>query len=57
MIKLVLIPKIDTVVNLKDYRPRSLCNVIYKILSKCLVNRLRPDMQDLIFEYKSTFIH
>jgi hypothetical protein len=41
---------------LKDFRPISLCNVIYKIISKCMVNRLRPLLSDLIADTQSTFI-
>lgn len=37
---IVLIPKVDHPESLKEFRPISLCNVIYKIVAKCLVNRL-----------------
>jgi hypothetical protein len=36
----VLILKGSNPEELKDFRPINLCNVIYKIISKCLVNRL-----------------
>jgi hypothetical protein len=56
MTKIVLIPKVDNAIELKEYRPISLCNVIYKVISKCLVNRLRPYLQTLISENQSAFI-
>jgi hypothetical protein len=52
----VLIPKSNDVVELKDFRPISQCNVIYKILAKCMVNRLRPYLHNLISETRSAFI-
>jgi hypothetical protein len=55
-ISIVLIPKIKIPMSLRDYIPISLCNVIYKVVSKCLVNRLRPLLQDIISPTQSTFI-
>ena len=53
---IVLIPKVQHPESLKDYRPISLCNVLYKVVSKCLVNRLRPLLDDVISENQSAFI-
>jgi hypothetical protein len=55
-IAIVLIPKVQHPENLKEYRPISLCNVIYKIVSKCLVNRFRPILDDIISDSQSAFI-
>lgn len=44
---IVLIPKVQYPEKLKDYRPISLCNVNYKVVSKCLVNRFRPILDDI----------
>jgi hypothetical protein len=53
---IVLIPKVQHPESLKVYRPISLCNVVYKIVSKCLVNRLRPLLDGIISESQSAFI-
>jgi hypothetical protein len=45
---LVLIQKINDPQTLKDYRPIALCNVIYKVVVKCIINRMRPMLDSLI---------
>ena len=38
---LTLIPKVPTLVELRDYRPISLVDCLYKLMAKILVNRLK----------------
>jgi hypothetical protein len=53
---IVLLPKKEGPKLLRNYKPISLCNFIYKVVSKCLVNRLRPLLNDLIGPMQSAFI-
>jgi hypothetical protein len=53
---IALIPKTNDADDIKDFRPIALCNVIYKVVSKCIVNRLRPLLQSLISETQSAFL-
>jgi hypothetical protein len=53
---IVLIPKTKNPVCLKDFIPISLYNVIYKIVLKCMVNRLPPLIQEIIAPSQSGFI-
>src|ERR1044072_2694178 len=52
----VPIAKVDFPSVLGDFRPISLCNVVYKIVTKVLVNRLRPFLDDLVGPLQSSFI-
>ena len=53
---IVLIPKVKNLQNITQYRPISLCNIIYKICSKVLANRLREILDEIIAEEQSVFI-
>ena len=51
-----LIPKCKTPESLNNYRPISLCNSVYKIVSKILVERIRPYLNKLVSPIQSAFV-
>ncbi|KAL9679552.1 hypothetical protein QQ045_017417 [Rhodiola kirilowii] len=53
---LALIPKIKNACCPKDFRPISCCNVVYKIISTMLANRLKPVLKYLVNQSQSAFI-
>lgn len=53
---IILIPKVDKPKNMLQFRPISLCNVVYKIITKVLVIRMSSILSYCINEAQRAFI-
>lgn len=54
--RIVLIPTRDNLETMDHFRPISLCNVTYKIISKCVANRIRKVISGIVSPQQNAFI-
>ncbi len=53
---ITLIPKVKSLENITEFRLISLCNVVYKIISKVIANRLKIIMPHVISDTQCAFV-
>lgn len=55
-IALTLVPKTSSTSSIKDYRPIAWCNVVYKVVTKILANRMQGVLPLVVGQNQSAFI-
>jgi hypothetical protein len=53
---IVLIPKASNAFSVSNYKPISLCNVVYKLIVKTVTNRLKLVLSSIISQNHSAFV-
>ena len=55
--QIVLIPKVNRPQRVIEYRPISLCNMVYKMAAKTLANKLKKILPAIINDTQSAFVN